>query len=104
MESKSGNHILDQVKQAPIWGIAIILIVVSINQSDHNKLVRMQIESIHDAQLQQIKEGRDFETRITERAEELNLRIAQLEVKDEMWDLPIYKKPATGDTYLDTRR
>ena len=86
-----------------MWIVAIILVIGTINQSDHNNLIRDQIKQIHEAQIMQIKEGRKFEERITDKTNQLNLRIAQLEVRDEMWEMPIYKDK-DGKTYIDGRK
>ena len=93
----------EQIKQAPIWVVVLVLVVGSINQSEHNQLIREQIEQIHESQIMQIREGRKFEERITDKTNELNLRIAQLEVKDEMWTMPVYNDNKTGKIYVDRR-
>ena len=103
MDRRSVNYVQEQIKQAPIWVVVLVLVVGSINQSEHNQLIREQIEQIHESQIMQIREGRKFEERITDKTNELNLRIAQLEVKDEMWSMPIYKDSNSGTTYVDRR-
>ena len=93
----------EQIKSTPIYFVALILVIGALNQREHNELVREQIDQIHEAQLMQIKEGRKFEERMVERTNDLSLRIAQLEVSNEMWDMPIYKDPKNGKTYIEPR-
>ena len=103
MDRRNVNYVQEQIKNSPMWIVAIILVIGTINQSDHNNLIRDQIKQIHEAQIMQIKEGRKFEERITDKTNQLNLRIAQLEVRDEMWEMPIYKDK-DGKTYIDGRK
>ena len=93
----------EQIKSTPIYFVALILVIGAINQREHNELVREQIDQIHEAQLIQIKEGRKFEERMVERTNDLSLRIKQLEVSNEMWEMPFYEDPKTGMTYIDKR-
>ena len=93
----------EQIKQAPMWLVVIVLIIGSIGQSDHNRLIREQIRQIHESQVMQIREGRKFEERITEKTNQLNFRIAKLEVQNEMWEIPVYHNPDTDKTYVDGR-
>ena len=103
MERRRINYMQEQIKSTPIYFVALILVIGAINQREHNELVREQIDQIHEAQLMQIKEGRKFEERMVERTNDLSLRIAQLEVSNEMWDMPIYKDPKNGKTYIEPR-
>ena len=59
-------------------------------------MIRDQIQQIHKAQLLQIREGRKFEERITDRTNALNLRIAQLETTNILLEIPYYRDPYTG--------
>lgn len=93
----------EQIKQAPIWVVVLVLVVVSVNQSEHNKLIREQIKQIHASLIMQIREVRKLEERITDKTNEMNLRIAQLEVKNEMWTLPVYNDNKKGSIYVDRR-
>ena len=93
----------EQIKSTPIYFVALILVIGAINQREHNNLVREQIDQIHEAQLIQIKEGRKFEERMVDRTNDLSLRIKQLEVSNEMWEMPFYEDPKTGMTYIDKR-
>ena len=93
----------EQIKSTPIYFVALILVIGAINQREHNELVREQIDQIHEAQLIQIKEGRKFEERMVERTNDLSLRIKQLEVSNEMLEMPFYEDPQTGMTYIDKR-
>ena len=103
MERQRINYMQEQIKSTPIYFVALILVIGALNQREHNELVREQIDQIHEAQLMQIKEGRKFEERMVERTNDLSLRIAQLEVSNEMWDMPIYKDPQNGKTYIEPR-
>ena len=103
MERRRINYMQEQIKSTPIYFVALILVIGALNQREHNELVREQIDQIHEAQLMQIKEGRKFEERMVERTNDLSLRIAQLEVSNEMWDMPIYKDPKNGKTYIEPR-
>ena len=103
MDRRSVNYVQEQIKQAPIWVVVLVLVVGSINQSEHNQLIREQIEQIHEAQVMQIREGRKFEERMTEKTNILNFKIAKLELQNEMWEIPIYNNPATDKTYVDGR-
>jgi hypothetical protein len=103
MERRRTSYVQEQLKNSPMWLVAVILVIGTVNQSDHNNLIRDQIEQIHESQIMQIREGRKFEERITDKTNQLNLRIAQLEVRDEMWEMPIYKDKV-GTTYVDGRK
>ena len=101
MDRRSVNYVQEQIKQAPIWVVVLVLVIGSVNQSEHNELIREQIKQIHESQVIQIREGRKFEERITDKTNELKLRIAQLEVKDEMLSIPFYSSDKTGSVYVD---
>ena len=103
MERRRINYMQEQIKQAPMWLVVVVLVVGSIGQADHNSLIREQIRQIHEAQVMQIREGRKFEERITEKTNQLNFRIAKLEVQNEMWEVPVYNNPDTDKTYVDGR-
>lgn len=103
MERRNENYVKEQLKNSPMWLVAVILVIGTINQSEHNNLIRSQIEQIHESQIMQIREGRKFEERITDKTNQLNLRIAQLEVRDEMWEMPIYKDKE-DKSYIDRRK
>jgi len=94
----------EQLINAPVYFIAIVLVLGTLTQMEHNYLVREQIEKIHNAQILQMKESRKFEARMVERTNDLSLRIAKLEVKTNLWKIPLRKDTDTGKTYIDQRR
>ena len=92
-----------KIHVSAVVAILIVLIYYLMNQMQYYNVMKFQVEEIHKTQIILVKTLRDIDERFYKQSAQFESRLAKLEYANEKWEIPYYRNPDTGKTYVDGR-
>ena len=92
-----------KIHVSAVVAILVVLIYYLMIQTQYYSVMKYQVEEIHKTQVILVKTLRDIDERVYKQSSQIESRLAKLEYANEKWELPYYRDPDTGRTYVDGR-